>query len=397
MGFSETDIGPINVAPFAMNEFDDIRPYHDDEVPGVLARLSRNREFIDTLLSIKYPKISRWVPWLMRPLISRALKREFSKMHTVHDLHDATRVSLGNLLTKIESKVTISGLDKLDRDTAYLFISNHRDIAMDPAFVNLALYDDNRDTVRIAIGDNLLTKEFTSDLIRVNKSFIVKRSVTGRREKLAALKQLSNYIRHSITEDNASIWIAQREGRAKDGLDKTEPALLKMLVLSKQKEQTFAEAIKELNVVPVAISYEFDPLDEAKGMELHAKATTGEYEKEEHEDFLSIYNGIVGRKGAIHVAFGEPLQTGIDSADDMAVAVDRQIISNYHLHPTNLLAYDLLHGPNDVVTSWKREIKDDWSVVSHEFHQRINAMPDSCRDIVLAMYANPVCQKLNLN
>jgi 1-acyl-sn-glycerol-3-phosphate acyltransferase len=379
-----------------MNEFDDIRPYHDDEVPGVLARLSSNREFIDTLLSIKYPRIYRWAPWLMRPVISRVLKREFSKMHTVQDLHHATRTSLGNLLTKIDSKVTVSGLDKLDRNTAYLFMSNHRDIAMDPAFVNLALYDDGRDTVRIAIGDNLLTKEFTSDLIRVNKSFIVKRSVTGRREKLATLMKLSRYIRHSITQDRASIWIAQREGRAKDGLDKTEPALLKMLALSKPKEQTFAEAIGELNVVPVAISYEYDPLDEAKALELYAKETRGEYEKEEHEDFLSIYNGIVGRKGAIHVAFGEPVTAHMDSADEMAMAVDRQIICLYHLHPTNLIAHEILYGENETVSFWKAAVNCDWAMVGDTFSARINAMPEYCRDIVLAMYANPVCQKLNV-
>jgi len=380
-----------------MNEFDDIRPYRDDEVPGVLTRLSENREFIDTLLSIKYPKIFRWAPWLMRPVISRALQHAFRKMSTVQDLHDAMRTNLENLLTDIGTKVTVSGLDKLNKDTAYLFISNHRDIAMDPAFVNVALYDDGRDTVRIAIGDNLLTKEFTSDLMRVNKSFIVKRSVAGRREKLAALIQLSRYIRYSLTEENMSTWIAQREGRAKDGMDKTEPALLKMLALSKQKEQTFGDAIRELNVVPVAISYEFDPLDAAKGMELYAKLTEGSYEKDEHEDFLSIYNGVVGRKGAVHVAFGEPMTTNIDSADDMAVAVDRQIISNYHLHTTNFLAYEKLYGKNNVVDDWKAELNCDWSAITREFEGRINAVPAECRDIVLAMYANPICQKLNLS
>lgn len=380
-----------------MNEFDDIRPYRDDEVPGVLTRLSENREFIDTLLSIKYPKIFRWAPWLLRPVISRALRRAFRKMSTVQDLHDAMRVNLENLLTDIGTKVTVSGLDRLNKDTAYLFISNHRDIAMDPAFVNVALYDDGRDTVRIAIGDNLLTKEFTSDLIRVNKSFIVKRSVAGSREKLAALIQLSRYIRYSLTEENASTWIAQREGRAKDGMDKTEPALLKMLALSKQKEQTFADAIRELNVVPVAISYEFDPLDAAKGTELYEKQTEGSYEKDEHEDFLSIYNGIVGRKGAVHVAFGEPLTTNIDSADDMTTAVDRQVISNYHLHPTNFLAYKKLHGVNSIVDEWKAELSCDWGAVAREFDERMNVVPTECRDIVLGMYANPICQKLNLS
>jgi Acyltransferase len=378
-----------------MNEFDDIRPYYDDEVPGVLARLSGNKEFIDTLLSIKYPRIFRWAPWLMRPIISRALHRAFSKMHTVKDLHHAMRANLGDLLLKAGTTITVSGLDKLDRNTAYLFISNHRDIAMDPALVSVALYDDDRDTVRIAIGDNLLTKEFISDLMRVNKSFIVKRSVTGRREKLAALIKLSRYIRYSLIEEHVSTWIAQREGRAKDGMDKTEPALLKMLALSKQKEQTFGDAVRELNLVPVAISYEFDPLDEAKGIELYEKQAEGSYEKDEHEDFLSIYNGIVGRKGAIHIAFGEPVKADVESADDLAVAVDRQIIGNYHLHPTNLMAYEKLHEKHASVTSWKADIKCDWPKIAKEFDDRMESIPLKCRDIVLAMYANPVCQKLN--
>ncbi|MEH6467979.1 MAG: 1-acyl-sn-glycerol-3-phosphate acyltransferase [Porticoccus sp.] len=380
-----------------MNTFDDIRPYRDNEVPQVLSRLSGNREFIDTLLSIKYPRIARWAPWLLRPLIRRALNSVFNKINTVHDLHSAMRASLGNLLKNIDCTVTVSGLDKLDRDTPYLFISNHRDIAMDPAFVNVALYDDNRETVRIAIGDNLLTKEFTSDLMRVNKSFIVKRSVSGRREKLAALLQLSRYIRYSLTEEHASIWIAQREGRAKDGIDKTEPALLKMLALSKQKEQTFADALGELNVVPVAISYELDPLDAAKGQELYAKQTEGVYEKDEHEDFVSIYNGIVGRKGSVHVAFGSPLVGGVDSADDMAATVDQQIIGNYHLHPTNIIAYEQLDGTAVAVTEWKAGMVCDWPKAVREFNDRMNAIPAEYHDIVLAMYANPVRQKLSLS
>jgi hypothetical protein len=144
--------------------------------------------------------------------------------------------------------------------------------------VNLALSDAGMETVRIAIGDNLLSKPFASDLMRVNRSFIVKRSVVGRREKLENLKKLSAYIRHSITNDSASVWIAQREGRAKDGHDRTETALLKMLALSKQKEQSFAQATAELNLVPVAISYEYDPCDVDKGRELYAK--------EQGEDFL---------------------------------------------------------------------------------------------------------------
>jgi len=380
-----------------MNEFDDIRPYSDDEVGTVLARLAKSREFIDTLLSIKYPVLARWASWLVRPVISYTLRSAFSRMRTVRDLHGAIRVSFGNLLREIDSVLTVSGLEKLDRNIPYLFISNHRDIAMDPAFLNVALIDDNRETVRIAIGDNLLTKEFVSDLARVNKSFVVKRSSIGRREKLTALTQLSRYIRCSIVEDMSSVWIAQREGRAKDGMDKTEPALLKMLTLSKQKSQSFGSAMCELNVVPVAISYEFDPLDVEKAAELLEKHTKGSYKKNEHEDFFSIYKGIVGRKGAVHVAFGEPILAEHASADEAALALDHQIINNYKLHATNLLAYHKLHEPTDKTTIMAAQIDCDWIKIGDEFNRRIDAVSSECQKIIIEMYANPVLQKINSN
>lgn len=379
-----------------MNEFDDIRPYYDSEVPDVLARLAIDREFIDTLMSIKYRRLGRWMPWLMRPLISRVLRKAFAKIDNVRDFQEAVGTSMANLLRNIGTEVTVSGLEKLDPDSAYLYISNHRDIAMDPAFVNFVLYHNGRDTVRIAIGDNLLTKDFTSDLMRINKSFIVKRSPVGRREKLNALVQLSRYIRFSLLEERASVWIAQREGRAKDGVDKTEKALLKMLSLSKTKEQSFAEAIRELKVVPVAISYELDPLDEAKAKELYTRKTAGAYEKEAHEDLLSIYQGIVGRKGAVHVVFGDPLDRSIDSPEAMAEAVDRQIIGNYHLQPTNLIAYQKLEGNSPQLTHWKAQHPCDWERETWAFEGRILAMPEAYRDIVLDMYANPVRSKLKL-
>jgi hypothetical protein len=378
-----------------MNEFDDIRPYFDSEVSTVLARLSNNSEFIDILLSIKYPRLHRWLPWLIRPIISYTLRLAFSKIKKVSDLHKAMRVSFGKLLIETDSFLTISGLEKLERKKPYLYISNHRDIAMDPAFLNVALIDDDRDTVRIAIGDNLLKKEFVSDLARVNKSFVVKRSVQGRREKLTALTKLSRYIRYSLIEDKSSVWIAQREGRAKNGLDRTEPALLKMLNLSKEKSQTFGAALSELNIVPVSISYEFDPLDIDKSMELAEKYKTGSYEKNEDEDFFSIYKGIVGRKGAVHIAFGDPLKIDFMSADEAALSIDQQIIRNYKPHATNLLAYHKLHKSNDITKEMAAKLQCDWTKITDEFNKRIEALDPVCQKIILEMYANPILQNID--
>ena len=378
-----------------ITDFEDIRPYNDSEVRSVLDRLSADPEFLDLLASFRFPKLVRKAPWLLRPFVRRFAKKVFAGLDSVDDLQKAIRAGMRKLLADTNTEVTFSGLDALDKGKSYLLLSNHRDITMDSALVNLILAEQGWDTIRSAAGDNLLTKAIAADLLRLNKSFVVKRSVSGRREKLAALQKLSSYIRYSVTQESCSVWIAQREGRAKDGIDKTEPALLKMLALSKQKEQSFAEAIRELNVVPVAISYEFDPLDKAKGRELYAVQQQGCYEKSENEDAISIYRGIVGSKGAVHIAFGKLMTADIDTPEQMAEAVDRQIIGNYYLHTSNIVAYEKLYGASEKVVQWRPE--KDWQQSEQAFLERMEAIPDDYRDIVLAMYANPVCQKLQLS
>jgi len=377
-----------------MTDFDDIRPYHDTEVPAVLDRLVNDPEFHNILVSMRFPRLARWFSWPLKILLKRRLRQQLAGIDTVDQLQVKINDRLEELLANVSSGVTVSGLEQLDPDQYYLFISNHRDIAMDPALVDLALYRCNRATVRIAIGDNLLTKPFTSDLMRLNKSFIVKRSVAGRRGKFKALMQLSRYIRYSLREDNSSIWIAQREGRAKDGKDKTESALIKMLLLSKPKEQSFEEGLTELNLVPVAISYELDPCDTDKGRELHAIRSSGSYEKYEHEDLLSIYRGLVGAKGHVHLAFGEPV-SGVETADEVVDEVDRQIFALYRLHPTNIFAYEMQQGSNAMVSQWKSEMNcDDWDTAAKSFNARLQNIDESYRDLVIAMYANPVCSRL---
>ncbi|HNG59656.1 MAG TPA: 1-acyl-sn-glycerol-3-phosphate acyltransferase, partial [Cellvibrionaceae bacterium] len=206
-----------------MSEFDDIRPYNDDEVKPTLERLLNDSEFLDTIASLKLPAWLKSIRPLVRPLIKRRLSREVSGISSVFAFQQRIEYYMGQMLEKTITHLTISGLDRLDKNSAYCFISNHRDISMDPAFVNWALFHGGYQTLRIAIGDNLLTKPFASDLMRLNKSFIVNRSATAPREKFKVAKKLSHYIQHSMHEDQANIWIAQREGRAKDGNDKTNP------------------------------------------------------------------------------------------------------------------------------------------------------------------------------
>jgi len=376
------------------SHFDDIRPYNDEEFEEVFTRLLGEREFVDTLASMKFSRLSRWVPWLLRPLIRSTMKRAFTDVTSVGDFQALMDVQLRKLLTRDNSQLSVRGLEKLDPSQSYLFISNHRDIAMDPALTILALHQQGMDSVRIAIGDNLLTKPFVSDLMRLNKSFIVRRSVVGRREKLTALKHLSAYIRFSLQEEQQSIWIAQREGRAKDGLDGTETALLKMLALCKSKSQSFGELIQGLNVVPVSLSYEWDPCDGAKAKELYALQNDGAYKKAEHEDFASIYRGIVGNKGHIYVTFGDLLNESFDDAASLAAEVDRQIIGNYRLQATHWIAYERLHGLSEQAEQVKQGLDADWQAVTRAFDERLATIPEEHRETLLAAYANPVVQFL---
>jgi hypothetical protein len=380
--------------------FADIRPYRDDEVRPVLERLLGDGEFLRTIAALRLPRLARTLPGLAQWLVRRVLSREACAIDSVLELQHVVKKYMDRMIEGTTDRFTVSGLEALSPEVPWLFMSNHRDIALDPAFVNYALYHNDHDTLRIAIGDNLLSKPFAADLMRLNKSFIVKRSAKGPRAMLAAYKTLSGYIRHSLQVDEAPIWIAQREGRAKDGLDRTEPAIIKMLAMAQEKgSESFNDYINRLRIVPVAISYEFDPCDGAKARELYERSTAGSYQKGEHEDLQSIALGISGTKGDVHVSFGEPLCGEFADADAVADAVDRQIIANYVLHPTNFFAYRALHGdyPNlpcgaDGVPFHEAE----HAAIKDRFEQRIAALPEAHRPFVLAIYANPVVSRLAL-
>ena len=310
-----------------MTEFDEIRPYLDREVPGVIKRMIEDREFVDLLLERKFSDPVRACLPLVRPFLRWRLKYLTRNIETVSDLQKKLSGPLKALLDKTTDGYTYSGLEGLDPSRSYVFMSNHRDIALDPALIILGLVEAGRDSLRIAIGDNLLSKPFASDLMRINRSFIVKRSVSGRRAKLDALKVLSRYIRQSICNDGVSIWIAQAEGRAKDGRDRTETALLKMLALSRRVDQSFSDAINELNIVPVSISYEYDPCDGDKARELYISQKGKKYVKQTFEDLDTIKKGFTGYKGRVHIHYGSSLNIDAEGADQIAADIDSQIFA----------------------------------------------------------------------
>ncbi len=380
-----------------MSDFDAIRPYNDSEVRPVVDRLLGDPEFLDSITKFKLPNFGRYLAPLLRPLVKGRLRKELAAVNAVHDFQALIESYLKNMLETTVDTLTISGLEHLDKTRAHVFVSNHRDIAMDPAFVNWTLYQNEFTTLRIAIGDNLLTKPFASELMRLNKCFIVNRSAKAPREKLKAAKLLSGYIHHSVANDNENVWIAQREGRAKDGIDVTNPAIISMLMLNKGKKRSVQEYLGELEIVPVSISYEYDPCDFAKAREMVKKDVDGEYQKGQHEDVQSIAKGIVGYKGNVHVAFGRPMGVGLDSNDSITELLDSQIRENYVLHPTNCFAYEMLEKTSPrVKVGSEGKLFSELSLDSEreKFKQHIESCKGKYRETCLKGYANPVYQKL---
>ncbi|KAE8438188.1 MULTISPECIES: 1-acyl-sn-glycerol-3-phosphate acyltransferase [Halomonadaceae] len=383
-----------NNAPHADTPNDpwaDIRPYADHEVADVLERLSRDSELLDALTRFRLPRMAKWAPPLARALAGHAVRREVKGVTSVREFQMRIASYMVRMIRTTTDAFDVSGLDKLDDDGAYLFIGNHRDISLDPAFVNYALYEAGRDTVRIAIGDNLLKKPYVTDLMRLNKSFIVPRSARGKRAMLAAYQQLSSYIRHSITEDNHSIWMAQREGRAKNGIDRTDPAIIKMLIMAKrhaERDMVFGDAIAELKLVPVSISYEYDPCDVQKAQELHDIAHQGSYAKSEFEDIRSIVAGITGSKGRVQLKFGTPVGADMATPDEVAAEIDRQVIGGYRLFPSHYLALEAL-GESPELVARKAITRQD----RERFKARLASVPEALRPYWLEQYANPVKHK----
>ena len=349
---------------------------------------------LQAISRLKFKYLAGILGWPLRQLVRGALQRELSGVSDVSGFQSVVEAYMSRMIEESTEGFTVSGLDQLADGKPCLLMSNHRDITLDPAFTSYALFHNGLDTVRIAIGDNLLTKQWVSDLMRLNKSFIVKRSAMGPREVFKAYRQLSAYIRHSIQVERVPIWIAQREGRAKDGIDKTEPAIIKMLAMSKEKQEGFGDFIASLRIVPVSISYELDPCDALKAAELHALASSGEYHKAEHEDVASIAVGISGAKGQVHVAFGEALGGEHETPEAVAAEVDRQIIANYQLHATSVYAWRRLHGGDEGLPAGAGEATAACSEA--EFNARIDAMPAPHREKALGIYANAISSKLGL-
>lgn len=367
-------------------EFEDIRPLHDNEVKEGIARLLNVQEFrgmVDYAFQGKIP--------------FEQIEQQLRQITTVKQFQSGLITKmLGFVIAKTSESFTFSGLENLEKGKAYLFLSTHRDIVLDSALMNLVLNDNDYDTARIAIGDNLVKEPWINDLVRLNKSFIVKRGKQGK-DKVMASMQLSKYIAHSILNDNESVWIAQREGRTKDGIDKTQPGLIKMLSIAGRKAPV--EHLRQLNIVPVTISYEYNPCDALLLPELLAKSEEREYVKGPMEDLISMMKGIEGKKGRIHLSFGDPLNlignNLVDVTEEKFVnqivdLVDHEVYKKFQLFPTNFIADDLLNQQTKWANNYTTEEKETFKKVMTSRLAAVEGDPEKLKNIYLKMYANPV-------
>lgn len=322
--------------------FDDIRPLNNSEVKDAIEKLIANEDFERALRYIK-PNLN----WEEFSVAMRACKTKEEFKSTL--AYDAVMTVAKNTTFSL----TISGRSRLPKDkAACTFISNHRDIVLDASFLNVMLYDVGYGMTQVAIGDNLLIRPWIETLVRLNNSFIVKRGVSVR-QMLEVSKTLSSYIHHAIKDVKESVWIAQREGRAKDSDDRTQGSVLKMLSIGGDKDDLLLN-LMDLNIVPVAISYEFDPCDFLKAKEFQMKRDDPDYVKCQRDDLLSMETGILNNKGRVHFTITSPINDSLAKLDkDMeknelvsaiASVIDREIYKNYRFYPCNYVAYDWLNG-----------------------------------------------------
>ncbi len=361
--------------------FDDIRPYHDGEINQIVNKLINEVELLSSIAQFSLPWINKYLPSLANFIVKMSLKYRLKHLQTVKDIQQEVAKYLDKIVDDTTDGFSYDGIENIDRSKPSLFISNHRDIVLDVALINYALHQNDIDTVEAAVGDNLLHKRWVADLMRINKSFIVKRSEKNKRAMLLASKQLSAYIFHSLTTKKQNIWIAQKEGRAKDGIDKTNAALISMLLLNKEKELSISDYLTQLNIIPVAISYEFDPCDHDKAKELAEKAATGHYQKSENEDLKSITQGMLGQKGKVHLSFCQPIKGEFTDSKSIAAAIDEQIIKHYKLYDSNLSAYQQLTN------------NDGDNSLTDKLSTRMRLLTKEQQHWLLTMYANPVFAK----
>ena len=372
------------------SEFDSIRPYCGDEIEAAKNRLCRSQEFL-TLFSRLTQMDANTIVAALQGVRTRS---EFQERFF--------GPAIQSLIQTTTDGVSTTGMELVRKDTAYIFMSNHRDIILDSAILNVLLRQHGNKYTRAAIGSNLLINDWVTDLVKLNSCFVIERDITVR-EMLTSSALRSKYIREVIEENENSVWIAEREGRTKNGDDRTQPALLKMLKMS--SSANFSDNFKALNLMPLSISYEWEPCDALKTQELYTR-TLGEYIKTPEEDMNSMLTGLSDYKGRVHFHIDRLTPEELDSLNDLpsngdrieklAAMIDAKIHRNFKLWPNNYIAYDLLHSVNKFSQFYTPEEKENFIRIMMQKMDKLEGNLSMLNNIFLEIYANPVKNSLNL-
>lgn len=365
--------------------FGDIRPYNEEEAKKMLKSLFQREDFLYALRLFE-PKIN-----------VDKIVAECDNYETIYDFQRAVAKDFVEYFIETTTDgVALSGLENIDPSQSYLFLANHRDIVFDTALLQYYFLTNQYLTSKIAIGDNLLSTPLLEMVGKINKMIMVKRSVSIR-EKLENYKVLSDYIHHSICVENQSVWIAQRNGRTKNGIDETQHGLMKMLSMPNAKDPI--AALKKINIVPVTVSYELEVCDRLKAREL-AISEHQVYQKKPGEDFESIKQGLFGPKGRVSLVIGKVINDELDAIPENLLnkekisaacdIVDKQIYANYQLYPNNYIAYDLLYDTSLFADKYTDEEKEKFDGYLKEQSICQDVSAEKMKSILLQIYANPV-------
>ncbi|MFT4072975.1 MAG: hypothetical protein QM654_13755 [Dysgonamonadaceae bacterium] len=338
-----------------IDKFDDLRPINDSEVSSVIRELLTDRGFQN---AVKY--INPGLPW-------EAFSAAMSSFTSKYEFQSKIIAPIvWGIAQKTSTSITASGWDKYEGNEPHTFISNHRDIILDAGLLNILRHSRGLETTEIAIGDNLFVYPWIEKLVKLNKSFVVRRNVSVR-QMLEVSKHLSEYIHYTILDKHQSVWIAQREGRAKNADDRTQESLLKMLALTPDRNCPI-DSLKSLNIIPLAISYEYDPCDYLKAQEFQLKRDNPSYKKTQANDLKNMETGLLGFKGKIHFRFGRQINPFLENISDcierqdvfskLAGAIDTEIHYNYEIYPVNYIAYDIHYQTERFCNKYTLEEKE---------------------------------------
>jgi len=371
-------------------KFDDIRPYYDEEIPAAMQRIAKSQLF-PLLASYVYPNED-----------IESVRDMFRHFHTISDFQlEVMRCVNEQVISRSISEFTYHGIEKLDSSKRYLFVSNHRDIMLDSCLLQYILYQNGHETTEITFGANLMSSPLIIDIGKSNKMFRVERG-GSMKDFYNSSMHLSEYIRYVLTEKRQSVWIAQRNGRTKDGHDMTDQGIIKMFCMSMPLDKI--EALLELNIVPVAVSYEWESCDILKTLELYQSRHT-KYIKKPNEDLNSILTGIAQQKGKVHIEFCPQItrdellafaeSTNNEYHKKVAHLLNRRIYSGYHLTSNNYIAHDLRYGQESYCNHYTDEQRNAFIEHMNALNKYEECDMDVLKDIFLGIYANPVNSKFS--